>query len=379
MLSTVLDENEQAIDVALECLRRTHRHQKSGLFFALTKDQPNYNDFSQQVVYEKLKTEIERWKREKFKGARAVQELTAIRDAWETKGEKGVEAQVTYMLQERLVNLDFSRPDFLHNTRLADLRYPYEWYPETRTMQREIHLHIGPTNSGKTYHALKRLEQAHSGVYAGPLRLLAREVYARFHAQGKKCNLITGDEVIMDTELDATLSSCTVEMAPCHTPLDVAIIDEIQMISNPDRGFAWTQALLGIQAKEVHLCGEERALDLVQRLVAAMGEKLIIHRYKRLNPLKTMSISLKSNLRNLEKGDCVVAFSKRTIHDLKNKIQMTLNKRVAVVYGSLPPQVRAEQARLFNDPLNDYDILVASDAVGLGLNLCVVCRLGHCI
>ena len=294
-----------------------------------------------------------------------------MQDAFSSRGEEGLVARLKYMFQEQLAKLDFSKPEVLNHTRLGDLRYPYEWFPSTRTMQREIHFHLGPTNSGKTYQALKRLEEASSGVYAGPLRLLAHEVYTRFNAIGKKCNLITGDEVVFADGLDAIMNSCTIEMVPLEAEMEVAVVDEIQMLGDDARGWAWTQVLLGVKAKEVHLCGEERTLPLIERLAAAMGEPLIVHRYERLNPLKAMSTSLEGKIQNLRKGDCIVAFTKQKIHKLKEDIERTHGRRAAVVYGSLPPEVRAEQAKLFNDPTNDYDFLVASDAVGMGLNLSI--------
>ena len=98
-----------------------------------------------------------------------------------------------------------------------------------------------------------------------------------------------------------------------------------------------------------------------------MGDQIEIHTYKRLSPLQMMSKSLRR--RDLRKGDCVVVFSRVGIHAMKRDIELITQKRVAVVYGSLPPEIRAQQAKLFNDPDNDYDILVASDAIGMGLNL----------
>jgi ATP-dependent RNA helicase SUPV3L1/SUV3 len=255
--------------------------------------------------------------------------------------------------------------------KLADMRYPMEWYPATRALQRTIHLHVGPTNSGKTYHALQRLEAAKTGIYAGPLRLLAHEVYTRFNAKGKKCALITGEERRIPEGLDTVMNSCTVEMVPLNTLVDCAVIDEIQMLGDEGRGWAWTQALLGVMAKEVHLCGELRTEPLIKDLCAAMGDKLIIHRYERLGPLESQRTSLKGNLRKLEKGDAVILFSRLQIHAMKAEIEKIKGRRCAVVYGSLPPETRAQQAALFNDPDNDYDYLVASNAVGMGLNLSI--------
>ncbi|KAH8594456.1 P-loop containing nucleoside triphosphate hydrolase protein [Bisporella sp. PMI_857] len=258
-----------------------------------------------------------------------------------------------------------------NHEKLADLKHPYEWFPATRAIQRTVHLHIGPTNSGKTYHALRRLEAAETGVYAGPLRLLAHEVYARLNAKGKLCALMTGEERRIPEGLKHVLSSCTVEMIPVNTKVDVAVIDEIQMIEDEDRGWAWTQAFLGVQAKEVHLCGEERTEDIIKDMCATIGDKLIIHRYQRLSPLELQPKSLRGNIKALEKGDAIILYSRMAIHSMKKKIESVTGRRCAVVYGSLPPETRAQQAALFNDPNNDYDFLAASDAIGMGLNLSV--------
>ena len=278
-----------------------------------------------------------------------------------------MDTQLRYSYRGLVANRSFSKVDLEDQEKLADLRHPIEWYPATRAIQRKIILHVGPTNSGKTYHALKRLEQAKSGIYAGPLRLLAHEVYTRLNAKGKACDLVTGDERVAHE--GAEMQSCTVEMVPLNADVEIAVIDEIQMIGHKERGWAWTQALLGLKAKEIHLCGEERTVPLIRELVASMGDEIEIHTYKRLSPLKTMSNSLNRNLRNLRKGDCVVVFSRVGIHAMKRDIERLTQKRVAVVYGSLPPDIRAQQARLFNDPNNDYDFIVASDAIGMGLNL----------
>ena len=292
-----------------------------------------------------------------------------LKEAYRLNGRKGLESRLKYMLQAGIANRDFKQSDILNQMRLADVRFPAEWYPDTRRRSRKIHLHIGPTNSGKTYHALKRLEEAKTGFYAGPLRLLAHEVYTRLNAKGKNCNLITGDQMIIAEGTMVNMSSCTVEMAPTGVDIDVAVIDEIQMIGDKDRGWAWTRALLGCSAREVHLCGETRTLPLIRQIAASLGEELIVHNYERLSPLKVATDSLGSRLENLRKGDCVVSFSKKAIHGLKEEIQKRTGKNVAIVYGALPPEIRAQQAKLFNDPNNTYDILVASDAIGMGLNL----------
>lgn len=292
-----------------------------------------------------------------------------LRDAFIMKDIKGLTKEVQYSFQSFIVRQRFSKEIEDSQRRLLDFRFPHEWFPATRVMQRTIHIHVGPTNSGKTYNALKALENSKCGVYAGPLRLLATEVYQRLNAKGLPCALITGEEVRIPENTDQYFSSCTVEMVPLNTQFDVAVIDEIQMIADPERGNAWTTAVLGVQAKEVHLCGEDRTVKLLQALCASVGDKCVVHRYDRLSPLKTMESAIEGDYGNLQKGDAVVAFSRLSLHVLKRNIEERTGRRCAIIYGSLPPEVRVQQAALFNDPNNDYDFIVASDAIGMGLNL----------
>ncbi|KAI0520904.1 P-loop containing nucleoside triphosphate hydrolase protein [Xylaria bambusicola] len=293
----------------------------------------------------------------------------SLRNAFVTRDVKGLSAELKFSFQSFLSRSQFPKSIDATHQKIADMRFPYEWYPATRALQRTVHLHVGPTNSGKTYNALKALENAKSGIYAGPLRLLAHEVYSRFMAKGKPCALITGEEQRIPQEADSYFISCTVEMTPVNEPVDVAVIDEIQMIGDDERGWAWTQAFFGIQAKELHLCGEERTVELIQSFCATLGDECIVHRYQRLSGLETMHESLNGKFTNLRKGDAVVAFSRLELHALKRSIERHTNKRCAIIYGSLPPETRAQQAALFNDLDNDYDYLVASDAIGMGLNL----------
>ncbi|EDO18162.1 hypothetical protein Kpol_1031p69 [Vanderwaltozyma polyspora DSM 70294] len=249
---------------------------------------------------------------------------------------------------------------------------PIEWFPEARKMKRTIIMHLGPTNSGKTYRALQRLKQAQRGYYAGPLRLLAREIYDRFRLEGHRCNLLTGEEVITDLNSIGTpagLTSGTVEMVPLNRQFDVLVLDEIQMLADPERGWAWTNAVLGARAHEIHLCGEKSVLPLIKKIVDITGDNLIVNEYDRLGKLEIESDVLSRGLRSLRRGDCVVAFSKKTILDLKLKIEKQTKHKVAVIYGSLPPETRLQQANLFNS--GEYDVLVASDAIGMGLNLSI--------
>lgn len=240
--------------------------------------------------------------------------------------------------------------------KISDLRFPSEWFPEARQMKRlvlslimvcatcthalfvcrKIYLHVGPTNSGKTYRALKRLEGAESGIYCGPLRLLAHEIFEKMNNKGIPCNLLTGEER-KEVAPYAPLTSSTVEMATLNRTLDVAVIDEIQLISDPDRGWAWTQALLGLKAKEIHLCGEASAVPLVKKICETLDEEVIVNEYERLTPFTVVDKSLNGDLSAVKKGDCVVAFSRRDIFEHKKNIEDKTGLKCAVAYGGLPP------------------------------------------
>lgn len=299
-----------------------------------------------------------------------LQTKRSLERAMVSAGAQGIRNELEYLNYADQTTRDYSTPNLEAQKKVTDLRYPAEWYPAARAIQRTVHLHVGPTNSGKTYRALKRLEASKSGFYAGPLRLLAQEVYHRFKTSGIPCSLVTGDEVkVPDDGQVPRVMSNTVEMVSLGQEFDVGVIDEIQMISNPQRGWAWTRAVLGARVKELHLCGETRAVPLIRELCALTGDNLEIHRYDRLNPLEVMPKSLKGNLNNLQKGDCLVSFSRVGIHALKADIERMTGRRAAIVYGGLPAEIRTQQANLFNDPDNDYDFLVASDAIGMGLNL----------
>ncbi|WFD31578.1 RNA helicase [Malassezia sp. CBS 17886] len=255
----------------------------------------------------------------------------------------------------------------------TDLRAPAYAYTMARTLTRHIHLHVGPTNSGKTHSALVALARARKGLYAGPLRLLAHEVWERLNegtiapdTQARACNLRTGEEQRIVDPL-AGLVSCTVEMADPGHALDVAVVDEIQMIGDLHRGSAWTQAVLGLPAKELHLCGEASVVPLMERIAALCGDVLHVHEYERLTPLGIAPHSLHGDLSQIQRGDCIVAFSRSGIFQLKQQIEAQTGLQCAVAYGALPPETKSEQAKLFNS--GKLDVMVASDAIGMGLNL----------
>jgi ATP-dependent RNA helicase SUPV3L1/SUV3 len=144
---------------------------------------------------------------------------------------------------------------------------------------------------------LERLKTANKGLYLGPLRLLAAEIYETLTSAGIYTNLYTGQE---RREIPfATHSAATVEMAPTSEDFDVVVIDEIQMISDPYRGFAWTRALMGIRCKEIHVCGGLEAKDMVQKIVDFCGDELEVVTYERFSTLTVQDKSLATSSKAL--------------------------------------------------------------------------------
>ncbi|KPM11090.1 ATP-dependent RNA helicase SUV3-like protein, mitochondrial-like protein [Sarcoptes scabiei] len=255
--------------------------------------------------------------------------------------------------------------------KISDLRLPPNWYPQARTMNRKFHFHCGPTNSGKTFNALNRFLESNSGIYCGPLKMLAVEVFQKANNSGVMCDLITGEErrFAHPNQIPSSHVACTVEMSSVNQTYEVAIIDEIQMVRDPERGWAWTRALLGIAAEEIHLCGEKAALNLIIEILSTTGENVEIHEYQRLTKL-TIEDEALNTLENVKPGDCIVCFSKRDIYNISLKLER-MGHNVATIYGTLPPATKLLQSSKFNDPDDPCKILVATDAIGMGLNLSI--------
>ena len=245
--------------------------------------------------------------------------------------------------------------------------YPESFEMAHRLPRRFIAL-LGPTNSGKTHQAMEALIKARSGVYLAPLRLLALENYerlveARPHGQALKVNLVTGEERrIADGN---THVASTVEMLDTRTRVDVAVIDEIQMLADRDRGAAWTAAVCGAPATTVYLLGALEARRAVEALAERLECPLEVHVLKRKGPLSMEPASVRK-LRNLRKGDAVIAFSRREVLMWRDMIAEN-GLSVATIYGNLSPEVRQAQAARFRD--GSADIVVGTDAIAMGLNL----------
>jgi len=228
--------------------------------------------------------------------------------------------------------------------------------------QQQLYLHIGEPNSGKTHDALTALKDAGSGWYLAPLRLLAYEIYDRLNDEGIACNLLTGEEYIPVE--GARITAATIEM---FNPTDsgaCVIIDEAQMLADSDRGWAWTRAFMESAAPEMHIIGPPTARQLIEVLAAAAEIPCELVEHQRLAPIALAERHF--TLESLPPSTILVAFSRRAVLDLKMKLER-LGRAVSVVYGSLPPEVRRRQADRF--AAGETDICVATDAVGMGLNL----------
>ncbi|MFT7824261.1 MAG: helicase-related protein [Sulfurimonas sp.] len=234
-------------------------------------------------------------------------------------------------------------------------------YPLARELKRKIIFHAGPTNSGKTYRALEALKEADTGYYLAPLRLLALEGYESLKAEGVHTSLITGEEEIIDEE--STHISSTIEMMNSSVDVDVCVIDEIQMIADRDRGWAWANALIGAPAKKVILTGSSDALVAVTEICEYLEEELEVIHFKRKNELEVMNYP--TSIKQIKPNTAIVAFSRKEVLSLKQRLSERY--RVSVIYGNLSPEVRREEARRFRE--GESEILVATDAIAMGLNL----------
>lgn len=246
--------------------------------------------------------------------------------------------------------------------RIAALDRYASHFATARALKRKITLVTGPTNSGKSYTALQALSQSESGYALAPLRLLAHEFRETLAEAGVEASLATGEERIVVPH--SKHLAATVEMCPFHNPVDVALIDEAQMLHDPERGAAWTAAIMGVPARHVYILGAPECVFMVRRIAELCNDPLDEISLERKSPLVAAPEPIK--LSTLKAGDALIAFSRREVLDLRAAL-LAQGKKVAVVYGALSPEVRRAEARRFNT--GEADILIATDAIGMGLNL----------
>ncbi|WP_237180970.1 helicase-related protein [Roseomonas haemaphysalidis] len=235
-------------------------------------------------------------------------------------------------------------------------------FATARAMQRRIVLVTGPTNSGKSHTALDRLSTSESGYALAPLRLLAHEFRDALESRGVEASLSTGEERIHVP--GSRHLAATVEMCPLRNPVDVAIVDEAQLLHDRDRGAAWTAAIMGVPAREVFVLGAPECIPMVERIAQLCGDSVEKVSLERKGPLRAAAAPV--GIGDLKAGDALIAFSRRDVLDFRAEL-VRRGRRVAVIYGALSPEVRRAEAARFRN--GEADIVVATDAIGMGLNL----------
>src|ERR687885_2300570 len=219
---------------------------------------------------------------------------------------------------------------------------------------------LGPTNTGKTYLAIERMLGHSSGMIGFPLRLLARENYDRIVAQrgARSVALITGEEKIVPP--NPSWFVCTVESMPLDRPVDFLAVDEIQLCADPERGHVFPARLLHARGlAETMFLGSDTIRPLLRRLVP---EAEYISRPR----FSTLSYTGPRKVTRLPPRSAVVAFAVADVFALA-ELMRRQRGGTAVVLGALSPRTRNAQVGMFQE--GEVDYLVATDAIGMGLNM----------
>jgi ATP-dependent RNA helicase SUPV3L1/SUV3 len=222
-----------------------------------------------------------------------------------------------------------------------------------------VHALLGPTNTGKTYRAIERMLEFERGMLGLPLRLLAREVYDRVSARvGEQAvALVTGEEKRIPAR--ARYFVCTVEAMP-RVSVDFLAVDEIQLMAHAERGHVFTDRLLHWRGeRETWFLGSDTIKPLVVEL-------LRLSRVERLPRLSQLRDTGQASVRNLPRRSAVIAFSMQQVYALADLLRVRRGG-AAVVMGALSPRVRNAQVSMYQ--AGEVDFLVATDAIGMGLNL----------
>ncbi len=219
---------------------------------------------------------------------------------------------------------------------------------------------LGPTNTGKTFLAIETMLSFDTGMIGFPLRLLAREVYDKIiqKVDASKVALITGEEKIIP--LNAKYFLCTVESMPVDKVLDFVGIDEIQMCSDHERGHIFTDRLLNLRGEKLTmLMGSNTIKNIIQKL----DEDVEFINKQRLSKL---SFGGHKKISRIERKSAIIAFSTEEVYAIAELLRRQKGG-AAIVMGSLSPKTRNAQVNLYQS--GDVDYLVATDAIGMGINM----------
>ena len=219
---------------------------------------------------------------------------------------------------------------------------------------------LGPTNTGKTYLAIETMLSFESGMIGFPLRLLAREVYDKVIKKISldKVALITGEEKIIPS--NAKYFLCTVESMPIDKNLEFVGVDEIQMCSDHERGHIFTDRLLNMRGEKLTmLMGSSTIKNIISKLV---GDIEFINRER----LSKLTYAGHKKISRIDRKTAIIAFSAEEVYAIAELIRRQKGG-AAIVMGSLSPKTRNAQVELYQS--GDVDFLVATDAIGMGINM----------
>ena len=219
---------------------------------------------------------------------------------------------------------------------------------------------LGPTNTGKTFLAIETMLSFESGMIGFPLRLLAREVYDKIiqKTDPKKVALITGEEKIIPS--NAKYFLCTVESMPIDKNLEFVAVDEIQMCSDNERGHIFTDRLLNLRGEKLTMF---MGSNTIKKLISKLDEDVEFINKERLSKLTYVG---HKKISRIERKSAIIAFSAEEVYAIAELIRRQKGG-AAIVMGSLSPKTRNAQVNLYQS--NDVDYLVATDAIGMGINM----------
>ena len=223
-----------------------------------------------------------------------------------------------------------------------------------------INAALGPTNTGKTYYAIERMTSYQSGIIGLPLRLLTKEVFDKISniVGPSRTAMITGEERIIPQNPKYWV--CTVESMPTNIPVDFIAIDEIQLLDDPERGFAFTEKILQMRGMhETLFMGSDNVEKLIKKLVPRVK---FINRTR----FSKLSYSGYKKITNLPRRTAVVAFSMDSVYSIAEVLRKHKGG-VAIIMGALSPRTRNAQVKMYQE--GEVDYIVATDAIGMGLNL----------
>ena len=270
-----------------------------------------------------------------------------------------VESKELSKTEKKKIQRELIRDPNWNNVEYKDL------FPLARSLKRTIKFYVGPTNSGKTWNAINELVSCNSGVYLAPLRLLALEGQEEITNRGHNCSFLTGEE--REILEDARFIAQTIETFDFTRKVGAVLIDEIQMLADPARGWAWTQAIVGAPSELIILTGNLESLDLVKFIVESLGDTLEVIELSRHTTLTPMpQIALENSILHLEEGTAIIAFSRKNVLHYKSLFEKD-DVPVSIIYGNLSPEVRREEARKFRE--GETKFLISTDAIAMGLNL----------